>query len=146
MAESAPTFTLKDQEENELTLPKKGIVALYFYPKVDTKGCTIEAKKFTELYPQFVEAGAFVWGVSPDPLKAVCKFQDKYEFSHTLLADEDHAVAQAYGVWGEKSMYGKTYMGITRTTFVIKDQEILEEFKHKPGKTEEEVLEFVKQL
>ena len=143
---NASEFKLKNQEEKEVSLPEKGILVLYFYPKVDTPGCTTEAKKFSELYPKFIEAGALVWGVSPDPLTAVCKFNDKYEFSHDLLADKDHKVAEAYGVWGQKQMFGNKYMGINRTTFVIKDKKILKEFKHKPGKTEQEVLEYIQNL
>lgn len=146
MSKKAPEFTLTNQDEEEVSLPKKGIVVLYFYPKANTPGCTREAKKFSELHPQFVEAGAMVWGVSPDETAKVCKFSDKYEFSHQLLADPEHEVCEAYDVWGEKSMFGKKYMGVNRTTFVIKDGKILEEFTHKPGKTEQEVLEFVKEL
>lgn len=146
MAREAPTFTLTDQNEEEVSLPENGIVVLYFYPKADTPGCTREAKKFSDLYADFVDAGAFVWGVSPDETPKVCKFSDKYEFSHTLLADPEHEVCESYGVWGEKSMFGKKYMGVNRTTFVIKGGQILEEFKHKPGKTEEEVLEYVQEL
>jgi peroxiredoxin Q/BCP len=142
MSKQAPSFTLVDQNKEDVSLPEKGIVVLYFYPK----GCTIEAKKFTEIYPDFIEAGAMVMGISPDPIDGVCKFSEKYDFSHTLLADPEHKVCEAYEVWEEKNMYGNKYMGVNRTTFVIKDQEILKEFKHKPGTTEQEVLEYVNNL
>ena len=94
MTREAPQFTLPDTDGNEISLPEEGIIVLYFYPKADTPGCTREAKQFTQLYPQFIEAGAQVIGVSPDPHSDVCDFSEKYDFSHTLLADEDHAVAE----------------------------------------------------
>ncbi len=143
---NAPTFSLPDQTEKTISLPEKGVVVLFFYPKANTPGCTTEAKKFSELYPKFIEAGALVWGISPDPHKKVCSFHEKYSFEITLLADEEHSVAEAYGVWKEKSFMGKKYMGINRTTFVIRDKKILKEFSHKPGKTEEEVLAYVESL
>lgn len=142
----APTFTLKDTEENDVTLPAKGRVVLFFYPKANTPGCTIETKKFNDLYPKFIDNDTFVFGLSPDPLKNVCKFSDKYEFVVPLLADEDHSVAEAYGVWGPKKFMGREYEGVTRTTFLVVDGEIVQEWKHKPGKTEEEVLAAVKEL
>ncbi len=138
--ENAPTFTLIDTEDEKVTLPKKGTVVLYFYPKANTPGCTIEAKEFKELYPKFIEAGAMVWGVSPDPLSAVCDFRDKYSFPFTMLADPEHKVAEKYGVWKKRSFMGKSYMGIERTTFLIADGKIVKQWKHKPGKTEKDVL------
>lgn len=146
MTRKSPTFTLPDTNSNEITLPEKGIVVLFFYPKADTKGCTIEAKKFSELYPKFVEAGALVIGVSPDPHSNVCKFSEKYSFNHAMLADEEHEVCEAYGVWTKKQMYGNEYMGVNRTTFLIQDGKIIKEYKHKPGKTEEEILADVQEL
>lgn len=142
----ASSFTLKNTAGEDVTLPKKGIVVLFFYPKANTPGCTIESKKFSELYPQFIDAGSFVFGISPDPHDKVCKFAEKHDFVHTLLADEDHAVADKYGVWVEKQFMGKKYRGVERKTFLIKDGEIVQEFKHKPGKTEEEVLAAVNAL
>ena len=142
----APSFTLKNTSGEEVSLPEQGIVVLYFYPKANTPGCTIESKKFSELYPEFVDSGAVVFGISPDPHDKVCTFQEKYDFAHALLADEDHAVSEAYGVWGEKSFMGKKYMGVTRTTFLVVNGEIVKEYKHKPGKTEEEILADIKAL
>lgn len=117
----APDFTaLTDTGEKlKLSSLKGRKVVLYFYPKADTPGCTKEACGFRDEMPSFAGADAVILGVSPDPVKAVAKFKQKYSLPFTLLADEDHAVAGKYGVWVEKSMYGKTYMGVARTTFVI---------------------------
>ena len=117
----APAFKLNDQDGNPVRLSQfKGRhVVLYFYPKADTPGCTTQACGVRDHLPAYDDAGATVIGVSPDPVKAVKKFHDKQALNFTLLADEDHAVCEAYGVWGEKSMYGKTYMGVERSTFVI---------------------------
>ena len=97
-------------------------VVLYFYPKDDTSGCTSQACGFRDAYPVIEEQNAIVLGVSPDGVKSHQKFKTKYDLPFTLLVDEDHAVAEAYGVWGEKSMYGKKYMGIVRSHFVIDEQ------------------------
>jgi peroxiredoxin Q/BCP len=97
-------------------------VILYFYPKDDTSGCTTQACGFRDQYPVIEEKNAVVLGVSPDSVKSHQKFKTKYNLPFTLLVDEDHAVAAAYGVWGEKSMYGKKYMGIIRSHFVIDEQ------------------------
>ena len=94
-------------------------VVVYFYPKSDTPGCTTEACEFRDQHPQFARAGTVVLGISPDPVKAQAKFQVKFQLPFILLADLDHAAAEAYGVWVEKSMYGKKYMGIERTTFLV---------------------------
>ena len=94
-------------------------VVLYFYPKDDTPGCTTEAIGFTEMATEFAAAGAVVLGVSKDPVKKHDKFVAKYELGIALLSDEDGDVCERYGTWGEKSMYGKTYMGIERATFLI---------------------------
>ncbi|MFT4250824.1 MAG: peroxiredoxin [Candidatus Woesearchaeota archaeon] len=142
----APHFTLENTQGEQVSLPKKGLLILYFYPKANTPGCTKEAKKFSELYPEFIKAKAMVWGVSPDPISNVCTFQEKHDFAHTLLADPEHKIAEKYGVWKEKNMYGKKYWGVERTTFVIQDGQILNKFKHRPEKTEEEILEYVQNL
>jgi len=92
---------------------------IYFYPKDDTQGCTLEAKDFTRLAPAFRKAGVPVIGISPDSLKRHQKFREKHELDIRLAADEDHAVADKFGVWIEKSMYGRKYMGIDRSTFLI---------------------------
>jgi thioredoxin-dependent peroxiredoxin len=94
-------------------------VVLYFYPKDDTPGCTTEACEFRDAYDVFRERGAEVLGVSPDDVKSHEKFKTKYELPFTLLADPDHAVAEEYGVWGERKFAGRSYMGINRSTFVI---------------------------
>ena len=94
-------------------------VVLYFYPKDDTSGCTTEACEFRDLFPRFDQGKAVILGVSPDPVKSHAKFKAKYELPFTLLADTEKAIAQAYDVWKEKSMYGRKYMGVERTTFVI---------------------------
>ncbi|MBV9613454.1 MAG: thioredoxin-dependent thiol peroxidase [Acidobacteriaceae bacterium] len=94
-------------------------VVLYFYPKADTPGCTKEACAFRDESPKFGHANAVIVGVSPDTTKAQAKFKEKFGLPFTLLADADHKTAEAYGVWKQKSMYGKKYMGIERTTFVI---------------------------
>jgi peroxiredoxin Q/BCP len=94
-------------------------VVLYFYPKDDTSGCTTQACEFRDSWADVQARGAIVLGVSPDGVASHRKFRDKFALPFPLLADEDHAVAEAYGVWGEKSMYGRKYHGILRTTFVI---------------------------
>lgn len=142
----APQFTLKNTEGTDVSLPEHGIVVLYFYPKADTPGCTLEGQTFTKLYPEFIDAGALILGVSPDPQSAVCDFKQKYGFAHTLLADPDHEVAERYGVWKEKNLYGNKVWGVDRQTFLIKDGEIVERWTHKPGETEERILERIRGL
>ena len=117
----APDFTLPDQGGNEVTLSElRGQpVVLYFYPKADTPGCTTQACGIRDHRADYERAGVRVLGVSPDSVAAIRKFADKYTLDFELLADEDHAVAELYGVWGEKKMYGKTYMGVQRATFII---------------------------
>jgi thioredoxin-dependent peroxiredoxin len=117
----APDFTLPDQEGNPLTLSElRGQpVVIYFYPKADTPGCTIQARGIRDHRADYDQAGARVIGVSPDTVAAQREFADKYSLDFTLLADEDHAVAERYGVWVEKERNGKTYMGVQRATFII---------------------------
>ena len=117
----APNFTLRDQEGNKITLSdfKGQNVVLYFYPKDMTPGCTTEACDFRDAHTDFSDLNAVVVGVSPDPAARHTKFIDKYELPFSLLADEDHAVAEAYGVWQLKKNFGKEYMGIVRSTFLI---------------------------
>jgi peroxiredoxin Q/BCP len=119
--DQAPDFTLPDQSGEPVTLSglRGQTVVLYFYPRADTPGCTTQACGVRDHAADYDEIDARVIGISPDPVTAVRKFADKYDLGFTLLADEDHAVADAYGTWGEKSMYGKTYMGLRRATFII---------------------------
>jgi peroxiredoxin Q/BCP len=119
--DTAPDFTLPDQDGNPVSLSSlrgKNVV-LYFYPKADTPGCTTQACGVRDHSADYAAADAVVLGVSPDAPKKIAKFVDKYDLGFTLLGDEDHSVAEAYGVWVKKSMYGREYMGNERTTFVI---------------------------
>jgi peroxiredoxin Q/BCP len=117
----APDFTLHDQNDEPVHLAslRGKPVVLYFYPKADTPGCTTQACGVRDHTSDYAATGAVVLGVSPDPVKAIKKFADKYGLAFPLLSDADHAVAEAYGVWVEKSMYGRTYWGNARATFVI---------------------------
>jgi thioredoxin-dependent peroxiredoxin len=117
----APDFTLPDQDGGPVTLSslRGRPVVLYFYPKADTPGCTTQACGVRDHRAEYEESGAVVLGVSADPLARVKRFHEKHDLGFTLLADEDHAVCEAYGVWVEKSNYGKTYWGVQRSTFVI---------------------------
>jgi len=117
----APDFTLPADDGAEVTLStqRPAPVVLYFYPKDDTPGCTTEALDFTALLPEFAAAGAKVFGISKDSVAKHDKFRAKHELAVTLLSDEASDVCERYGVWVEKNMYGKTYMGIERATFLI---------------------------
>ena len=119
----APDFTLFSDQGEPVTLSalRGKRVVLYFYPKDDTPGCTAQACGFRDAYPQIEERNALVLGISPDSAGSHKKFKTKFDLPFTLLVDEDHRVAEAYGVWGEKSMYGKKYMGITRSSFVVNE-------------------------
>lgn len=122
--DKAPAFELPvhDGSTISLTSLKGRKVVLYFYPKDDTSGCTVEACEFRDNWEAVKKAGAVVLGVSPDGIVSHGRFRDKYKLPFPLLADQDHAVAAAYGAWGEKSMYGRRYQGILRSTFVIDEQ------------------------
>ncbi len=117
----APDFELPTENGEKLRLARlKGqLVIVYFYPKDDTSGCTSEAKDFSALEPKFAKAGVTVIGVSPDSVESHRKFHKKHGLKVRLAADEDKAVASAFGVWVEKSMYGRRYMGVERSTFLI---------------------------
>jgi len=117
----APDFTLTSDRGEAVTLSslRGKPVVLYFYPKDDTPGCTTQACGIRDAYGEFERAGAVVLGVSPDDESSHVEFRNKYELPFTLLADPDHAIAEKYGVWGEKKYMGKSYMGINRSTFVI---------------------------
>jgi thioredoxin-dependent peroxiredoxin len=118
---AAPDFTLVSDSGESVTLSqlRGSTVVLFFYPKDDTPGCTVQACGIRDAWSEFERSGAVVLGVSPDSPKSHAQFKEKYGLPFTLLADEDHAVADAYGVWVEKQMYGKTYRGNERSTFVI---------------------------
>jgi thioredoxin-dependent peroxiredoxin len=117
----APDFTLPRDGKGELSLAdfRNRKLVLYFYPKDDTSGCTAEAIAFNGLAKDFAAAGVAIVGASPDPVKKHDKFRDKYELTFPLVADESKAMLEAYGVWVEKSMYGRKYMGVERSTFLI---------------------------
>jgi peroxiredoxin Q/BCP len=119
--DTAPDFTLPDQDGNEVTLSdlRGQPVVLYFYPKADTPGCTTQACGIRDHGADYDKSGARVVGVSPDTVAAQRKFADKFNLDFTLLADENHEVADLYGTWGEKKLYGKTYMGVQRATFIV---------------------------
>ncbi len=139
----APDFTLPDQDGNDLTLSdlRGQTVVLYFYPRADTPGCTTQACGVRDRKVDYEAVGARVLGVSPDPVEDVKKFADKFDLDFTLLADADHAVADAYGTWVEKSMYGKKYLGVQRATFLIDaDGKIAEVFPKVSPQTHDEVV------
>jgi thioredoxin-dependent peroxiredoxin len=119
--QEAPDFTLPDQDGEPVTLSalRGAPVVLYFYPKANTPGCTTQACGIRDNSAAYDAAGATVLGVSPDPVKDVKRFHGNQSLNFTLLADEDHAVADLYGTWVEKRMYGRTYMGVQRATFII---------------------------
>lgn len=147
---AAPDFTLPRDGGGEVTLSAlKGKPAVvYFYPKADTSGCTKQAIGFTELGAEFAAAGCEVLGISKDPVKKLDKFRDKHSLGVTLLSDEGSDVCERYDVWKEKSMYGKTYMGIERSTFLIAADGTVAKAWRKvkvPGHVDE-VLEAVKAL
>ena len=142
--DSAPDFTLPDQNGDPVTLSQlRGKrVVLYFYPKADTPGCTVQACGVRDHRADYDAAGAVVLGISPDPVKSVSNFDRKFGLSFPLLSDEDHAVAESYGVWVEKSMYGRTYMGNERSTFVIGPDGVVSHVfrKVKPAEHDAQVL------
>jgi thioredoxin-dependent peroxiredoxin len=117
----APDFSLPDQNGDTVSLSdlRGGTTVLYFYPRADTPGCTKQACGVRDRSGEYGRAGARVIGVSPDTVEDLRKFADKFSLGFTLLADANHEVADAYGVWGEKSMYGRKFWGVTRATFII---------------------------
>ena len=146
----APDFELATEEGTRVKLSdfRGSPVVLYFYPKDDTPGCTTQACGIRDAWDAFGEAGATVLGVSPDDERSHARFRQKYELPFTLLADPEHEVAEAYDVWKEKSMYGKTYMGIERSTFVIdRDGSVARAFrKVKPDEHAGLVLDVLRDL
>jgi|SRR6056300_276828 peroxiredoxin Q/BCP len=145
IGKKAPAFSAKNQKEETLTLDhyKGKKLVLYFYPKDDTPGCTAEACDLRDHYQKFLDAGYEILGVSPDKEAKHQKFIDKYELPFDLLADTEQTVANAYGVWVEKNMYGRKYMGIKRTTFIIDEEGVLEEIIEKV-KTKEHASQILK--
>jgi thioredoxin-dependent peroxiredoxin len=145
----APDFELPDQSGEPVRLSsfRGQKVVLYFYPKANTPGCTTQACGVRDHQADYSTAGAVVLGVSPDPVKAVKKFADKQHLNFELLADEHHEVCEAYGVWVEKSMYGKTYWGAKRATFVIDEDGIVRKaFKANPETHDADVLAALEEL
>jgi len=140
----APTFSLPDQSGKTISLADFSgkTVVLYFYPKDDTPGCTTQACSYRDEYAEFKKKGVIVLGMSPDDAESHAKFAEKFSLRFPLLADEGHKVAEKYGVWVEKSMYGKKYMGVERSTFVIGGDGKLTAIyrKVKPSETVAEVL------
>ncbi len=144
IGEKAPDFEQKDQHGNLVKLSdfKGKKVILYFYPKDDTPGCTAQACNLNENLPVLQAKGFEIIGVSIDGQKAHQKFIKKYDLKFTLLSDEDHQLVEAYGVWVEKSMYGKTYMGTARTTFIIDENGIITDIIEKV-KTKEHTSQII---
>lgn len=124
IGDRAPAFALKDQDGNTVRLShfKGRPVVVYFYPKADTPGCTQQSCNLRDAFPQLKKLKAAVVGISPDPPAKQKRFDEKYGLGFPLLADEDHAVAQKWGVWGERSLYGRRFMGIVRSAFVVDPQ------------------------
>jgi thioredoxin-dependent peroxiredoxin len=120
----APDFELTADDSSAVRLSdlRGRKVVLFFYPRADTPGCTVEACEFADRSPGFDSRGAAVYGISPDSVADVRAFREKFDLPYRLLADEDHAVAERYGVWKEKTMFGNTYMGVERSTFVIDEE------------------------
>ena len=144
----APTFKLPSSTGTSIDLAdyRGKRVVLYFYPRADTPGCTTEACGFRDAIAGYKKLDVPVFGVSPDPVADVTKFAEKFNLNFPLLADADHAVTEQYGVWQEKSMYGKKYMGAARTTFVIGPDGTIEHVfeKVKPQGHDQEVLEYLR--
>ena len=140
----APDFELKSDSGESVKLSdlRGRQIVLYFYPKDDTPGCTKQACGIRDAYGEFERAGAVVLGVSPDDEGSHLKFKEKFDLPFTLLADEDHRVSEEYGVWGKKKYMGRTYMGISRSTFVIGEDGNVKSVMHnvKPDSHADDVL------
>ena len=146
--DQAPNFTLKNEQDQDITLGdfKGKKVVLYFYPKDNTPGCTKEACSFRDVYDDILDAGAVVIGVSKDSASLHQKFKEKHNLPFYLLSDPDHSVIESYGSWQEKKMFGKTSMGIVRSTFIIDENGIIIKTyeKVKPDQHGEEVLKVLR--
>jgi peroxiredoxin Q/BCP len=142
--DKAPAFNLKNQDDESVKLSdfKGKTLVLYFYPKADTPGCTTQACGIRDRWKEYEDAGAVVVGISPDEPNKLAKFKEKYNLPFTLIGDPDHAVAEKYGQWVEKSMYGKKYMGVQRSTFIIDGKGKIAEYlpKVQPKKHDDLVL------
>lgn len=146
----APAFHLSDQSGNSVSLADfaEQRIVLYFYPKDDTPGCTTQACSYRDQSDEFVKRNVKVIGISKDDLKSHQKFTSKYDLNFTLLSDPDTTVIQKYGVWKEKTLYGKTYMGVARTTFIINEKGIIVKiFENVDPKNDvQKVLDFLDQM
>lgn len=149
VGKKAPDFKLKDQngEINSLDSFKGKNVVLYFYPKDNTSGCTQEACNFRDEFPKFSKLDAVILGVSPDSIESHKKFANKYKLPFSLLSDEKKEILEKYGVWQEKSMYGKKYMGVVRTTVIIDEKGIVKKVfpKVKVDSHNDEVMKALKE-
>ncbi len=147
VGEQAPDFELVSDEGERVQLSdfRGQKVVIYFYPKADTAGCTKQACALRDAYPEIEAKDAVVIGISPDDLEALRKFRDKYDLPFILLSDPDHEVAEAYGAWGEKKMYGKSYEGIIRSHFVVDEEGRVTEadLNVKPLSTADVALKFM---
>jgi peroxiredoxin Q/BCP len=143
----APDFTLTSDAGEQVSLSdfRGKPVVLYFYPKDDTPGCTTQARGIRDAYGEFEQAGAVVLGVSPDSVDRHVKFKEKYGLPFTLLADPEHEVAERYGVWGEKRFMGRTYLGVSRSTFLVAPDGTVAKVMHdvKPKEHAGDVLGFL---
>lgn len=148
--DKAPDFLLKDENNNDIALSdfKGKKVVLYFYPKDNTPGCTKEACSFRDVYDDILDAGAVVIGISKDDNISHEKFKNKHQLPFYLLSDPDNRVIEAYGAWQEKKMYGRTFMGIVRSTFIIDENGIINKVypKVKPDQHGEDVLKILKEI
>lgn len=150
VGDKAPAFKLPASTGQTISLAdQKGKkVVLYFYPRADTPGCTTEACGFRDAIATYKKLGVPVFGVSPDPIDDVNKFAEKFKLNFPLLADEDHAICEKYGVWQEKTNYGKKYFGVVRTTFIIDESGKIEHIfeKVKPEGHDQEVLNYLRSV
>jgi thioredoxin-dependent peroxiredoxin len=150
LGDKAPDFELPNQDGESVKLSdlRGQLVVLYFYPKADTPGCTVQACSVRDRGAEYEAVGAVVLGVSPDTPAKLKKFADKYGLPFTLLADPEHTVAESYGVWVEKSRYGRTYFGNSRTTFIIDGDGVVRHVipKVKPETHDDDVLEVLGEL
>ncbi|MFC5971112.1 thioredoxin-dependent thiol peroxidase [Halomarina salina] len=129
VGDDAPTFELRDQHGETVALDDDGTAVVYFYPRADTPGCTTEACGFRDSWDAFEDRGVPVYGVSDDPVEDLAAFAEKYDLPFTLLSDPDGAVASQYDSYGEKNMFGNTFDGTFRNTFVVRDGEVVAVFE-----------------